>query len=211
LVVEQLQTSVEGELNQLKRDLTQLQPKSKPFSASPSPNADKSLMKVEIPATATISLEGILCYLTKKHGGNVDEKGLVTITSKSVKDTCPWYPLKNIADFATHWSFKSGDETGQWVCWDFHEMRVRPSHCTMISRGLKSWVVEGSLDGGTWTEIDRQTNNNVFESKSWSAALFTLSTPVESRFIRLTSTGRGHDGRYRLHLQGVEFFGTLFE
>jgi hypothetical protein len=35
------------------------------------------------------SLEGIISYLTKKHGGNVHEKGIVTIASKSVYDDDP--------------------------------------------------------------------------------------------------------------------------
>jgi hypothetical protein len=45
------------------------------------------------------SLEGILLYLTTKHGGHVHEKGIVTITSKSFFCDDPIYLAKDAADF----------------------------------------------------------------------------------------------------------------
>jgi hypothetical protein len=95
------------------------------------------------------SLEGIISYLTKKHGGNVHEKGIVTITSKSVN---PRYPPTNVADLTSDRWFNSKKEPDQWVRWDFREMRVCPTHYTITAPWLKSWVVEGSLDGESWTE-----------------------------------------------------------
>jgi hypothetical protein len=68
--------------------------------------------------TEAKSLDGIISYLTKKHDGNVEEKRIVTITSKSVKvqvkvKDSPWYSLANIADLTRHWCFKSEDEPSQ--------------------------------------------------------------------------------------------------
>jgi archaellum component FlaC len=107
------------------------------------------------------SLEGIISYLTKKHGGNVHEKGIVTVTAKSVVNNDP----RCAADFVTHLTgfycdqaFPSANAPRQWVCLDFHEIRVRPTHYTITGYSLKSWVVEGSLDGECWTEMDRQTD-----------------------------------------------------
>jgi hypothetical protein len=76
---------------------------------------------------------------------------------------------------------------------------------------LKSWVVEDSLDGKSWTEIDRQTNNQDFYV-GYATASFAVSNPGECRFIRLTQTGKNHEdeGDY-LFLYAVEFFGTLSE
>jgi hypothetical protein len=152
----------------------------------PSPSVSSTPQRVEIPmkpaepidpswdkekqtairrANKAKSLDGIIAYLTKKHGGNVHEKGIVTITSKSVPD--PRHALANVADFTSDSSFLSscsekrwdGDEwvpvhePGQWVCWDFREMRVRPSHYTLYAWCLDIWVLEGSLDGSSWTVI----------------------------------------------------------
>jgi hypothetical protein len=161
--------------------------------------------QVDFPLKEANSLDGIISYLTKKHGGNVHEKGIVTITSKSVRG--PSDAPKNVADLTsgTLSCSKSG-EPGQWICWDFHEVRVRPTHYTLWAWQLKSWVVEGSLDGENWTEIDRETNNQDFEG-CWSKVSFTVSKPVESRFIRLTQTDKNYFGNYGLPLCAVEFFG----
>jgi hypothetical protein len=54
------------------------------------------------------SKEGIISYLTTKHGGNVNEKGIVTITSKSVYSDNPMHALKNVADLTSVCCFESG-------------------------------------------------------------------------------------------------------
>jgi hypothetical protein len=43
-------------------------------------------------------------------------------------------------------------------------------------------VVESSLDGEAWTEIDRKTDKNDFEG-DWMTASFAVSNSVECRFI----------------------------
>jgi uncharacterized coiled-coil protein SlyX len=119
----------------------------------------KSLKEVEFPLKKAKSIEGIISYLTRKHAGNVHDKGIVTITSKSVVHD---HDPRNVADLTSGNSSISKNEPDQWICWDFHEMRVRPTHYTIKSYCLKSWVVESSLDGEAWTEIDRKTNNEDF-------------------------------------------------
>jgi hypothetical protein len=114
LMVDELERDFQklrGEVSALKRG----------EKASPSP--------VELAMKEAKSLDGIISYLTKKHGGNIHEKGIVRTTSKS-----------GSFDFSEH-------EPGQWVCWDCREMRVRPTNYTILSSYLKSWVLEGSLAG----------------------------------------------------------------
>jgi hypothetical protein len=172
------------------------------------------LVKVELPMKVPKSLEGIISYLTKKHGGNVHEKGIVTITSKSVLDD-PRFVLKNVADLISGSLFYSNYEPGEGVCWDFREMRVRLTHYTIWTCQLKSWAVEGSLDGESWTEIDRQTCNRDFRSNVWESKRdsFAVSNPPECRFIWLTQTDKNHwtPPDDQLGLAAVEFFGTLSE
>jgi hypothetical protein len=156
------------------------------------------------------SLDGIISHLTMKHGRNVHENGIIIITSKSVCDH-PDYALEKVADLTSNSYFYSKNEPGQWVCWDFREMRVRPTHYTIEAEFLKSWVLEGSLHGSSWTEIDRQTDNQDFTNYQWRAASFAVSKPAEFRFIRLTQTDKDHDGRDDLALDAVEFFGTHSE
>jgi hypothetical protein len=105
----------------------------------------------------------------------------------------------------------SKDAPGQWICWDFHEMRVRPTHYTIRSYWLKSWVIESSLDGEGWTEIDRKTNNQDFKAHAWETASFAVSKSAECRFIRLTQTGKRHYPDDCLSISAFELFGTLLE
>jgi hypothetical protein len=88
-------------------------------------------------------------------------------------------------------------------------MRVRPTHYTIRGYSLKSWVVESSLDGEAWTEIDRKTDNEDF--KLWGMASFVVSKSAECRFIRLTQTGKNHIREDDLLIRAFEVFGTLLE
>jgi hypothetical protein len=162
-----------------------------------------------VPLRRPESLDGIISYLSRKHGGNVQDKGIVTITSKSVDDD-PKSALRNIADLPSESKFRSKDEPGQWVCWDFGKMRVRPTHYTSKTKWLKSWVVEGSLDGEAWTEIDRKTDNEDLHDSTGQAS-FAVSNSAECRFIRLTQTGETHHEGDYLIIRSLEFFGTLLE
>jgi hypothetical protein len=181
---------------------------------------------VEILIKEAASLDGIMSYLTKKHGGNVAEKGIVRITAKSAAYDHPAYAVTNVADLTSDVCFWSKNEPDQWVCWDFGEMRVRPTSYTIKAWCLNSWVIDGSLDGtrwtvnawvidgsldGTrWTEIDRRTYKRFFTSCYAVPASFRVSKPAQFRFLRLT---QGHTPDYAswLRLRTVEFFGTLFQ
>jgi hypothetical protein len=194
------------------REMLESLPKAIPDSRnstpkpSPSPTPEKSVGLGDFPLKEANSLEGIISYLRKKHGGNVHEKEIVTITSKSVGNP-KWAP-KNVADLTSGSCFCSNGAPGQWICWDFNEMRVRPTHYTIQTYWLKSWVVESSLDGENWTEIDRKTDNQDFE-RDLNRVSFTVWKPVESRFIRLTQTDKRHCDDDTLVFRAVEFFGTL--
>jgi hypothetical protein len=105
----------------------------------------------------------------------------------------------------------------QWICWDFHIMHVRLTQYTIKGLRLKSWVIESSLDGETWTEIDRKAHNNDLKS-GWGQVCFPVANSAECRFIRLTQTGQRHSGVDYLHvsndylyIRAFEFFGTLLE
>jgi hypothetical protein len=84
-----------------------------------------------------------------------------------------------------------------WVC---------PTHYTVKTQTLKSWVLEGSLDGESWMEIDRRQSDQVLEQASF---VLSLLTPMDFRIIRLTQTSKNQAGDDCLLLSAVEFFGRL--
>jgi hypothetical protein len=181
------------------------------IDTSSSSSESKSVKHVECPLQDPSSFDGIISFLTRRHGGNVHDKGIVTITSKSVDSD--QYPLRNVADLTSYSYFCSKHEPDQWICWDFHALLVRLTHYAIryyiTSFALKSWVVEGSLDGESWTTIDEHVNHDhlplVFTR--W----YGVSKTVECRFIRLTLTAPNHCGNNGLMLVGVEFFGTFLD
>jgi hypothetical protein len=164
---------------------------------------------LSLPMKGPKSCDGIIAHLTKEHGGNVDEKGIVSVTAKSLFAD-PQYSLKAVTNLRSESPvFWSTDAPGQWVCWDFHNLSICPTHYTIRSHLVTSWVIEGSLDGENWTEIDRQ--RNIEDFKECNTASFAVSHPGKYRLIRLTQPDKNHRGDDLLGLGPVEFFGTLFE
>jgi hypothetical protein len=157
-------------------------------------------------------LNGIISYLTRKHGGNIHDKGIVTISAKSVFED-PDSVVRHLADLTNGSIFNSDDEPGQWICWDFHEMRVRPVYYTLRSgEGFppRSWLLESSLDGLNWTEIDRQVDNDDLNDDFLTHS-YTVSNSDKCRFIRFTQTDQNHYHDDYLRLCAFEVFGTLLE
>jgi hypothetical protein len=56
---------------------------------------------------------------------------------------------------------------------------------------VQSWVVEGPLDGSSWTELDRETDTQSFNTwnRWFNQASFSVSKGAKCRFIRLAQTG----------------------
>jgi hypothetical protein len=160
---------------------------------------------IEFPLPESKPPEGIISYLTQKYGGNVHDKGIVTITSKSSGTG----DVRNVADLNTDSKFYSKNEPNQWICWDFQNMRIRPTYYRIENPTMNPWIVESSLDGSHWTVIDRKTDNDLF----WGtvASSFEIAEPTECRFIRLRQTGKNRWNDDVLFLSAFEVFGTLFE
>jgi hypothetical protein len=70
-------------------------------------------------------------------------------------------------------------------------------------------VIEVTLRGNSWTEIDRQTTGQFFGQDGWVKQSFPVANAGAWRYIRLTQTGFNYFGTDVLSLAAVEFFGTL--
>jgi hypothetical protein len=146
---------------------------------------------------AAKALDGIIAHLTKKHGGNVQEKGIVRFTSKSVADDLG-YALVNVSDLtdSSFISKKFFERTGQVSGFAGISAKCTSARLTKPS-GLateKSRVVEGSVDGSRWREIGRQTRNQNFKYDSVNTVSFAVSSAAELHSIPhclpLSSSGR---------------------
>jgi hypothetical protein len=147
--------------------------------------------------------KGIISYLTEQCHGNVHDMGVVTITAKSIDSG---FPVRNIADLDSQDVFRSLNEPGQWLCWDFGKRRVRITDYQILFSGyweIRTVAVEGSVDGVEWTALGgRKGNEWVFAGK--------VEQQVDCRYIRVNYTPDepGHDA---MCVASFEVFGTLLE
>lgn len=162
-------------------------------------------------------LNGIIAHLTRTHGGNVSDTGVVGITADRPYSDDPSDAAKNVADLGTDSYFQSDNVPNRWISFDFKDRRITPTAYSIrpYSAGpgnhhLKSWVIEVSNDGKDWTEVDRRENNSDLNDNRVTRS-FRTSRQEECRFIRLRQIGKNHYGNDFLRFTSFEIFGLLRE
>jgi hypothetical protein len=164
---------------------------------------------------------GIIAHLTRQCGGNVDDCQVVKITSSTPHHSD--VSGRNAADLASDSRF-IGYDPPNWICYDFRERHIVPTHYTLRAYGniaLRCWSIETSLTGGhdDWKRIDRRDGNSDLR---WppNTHTFEISQPEECRYIRLAQTGcnwpEPESGNVwgsgsELFLLAWEIFGSLLE
>jgi hypothetical protein len=179
----------------------------------------RSIAREFIPNVSS-PLEGIISSLTREYGGNVHDRGIVTVTSSDPSSSSSSCAAKNAADLTADSYFVSKNAPNQWLCYDFGDRRIRLTHYSIRSRHngdtdssyLKSWVIEISKDGSHWEEVDRRENDSSLKGRNVTQ-LFKVSRFEECRLVRLRQIGKNHcsnssSGDY-LVISGFEIFGIL--
>jgi hypothetical protein len=128
--------------------------------------------------------------------GNVSDQDIVAI-SGSIDDDSSNSAVRNAIDLTnTSHYFHLKGELNQWLCSDVKNRKVQLTHSPIHpSSGnlLRSWLVEGSLDGSRWFVVDCRANNNRMIS-AHPIGTVTVSQSIESRFIRLRQIGKTSRG-----------------
>jgi hypothetical protein len=167
------------------------------------------------------SSDGIIAQLTRDCGGNVHDHGIVTITSsmphnyrqvaKNVTDNSPSF----FNSGHHHSSDDIGHERNNWICYDFKDRRIIPSHYSIRSYDAgegnghpKNWVVEVSADGDKWTVIDRRENSRDLNGKNITRT-FAVGRREECRFVRLVNIARNWYGDDGLCISVWDIFGSI--
>jgi hypothetical protein len=177
-------------------------------------------------------LNGIIAHLTRQYHDNVHDHNVVTVTSSPpYSDNEPphdrWYAAKNVADLRAESVFFSAsrrrDEEiphtrNNWICYDFKHRRVIPTYYSIRSNyngrvngaNLKSWLVEISVNGDEWTEIDHKENNPELNDRDVTRT-FEVPGSQMYRFIKLVNIGRNCGGNDALVISSFEVFVWLLE
>ena len=208
--VEQAMTQCEKQgvtqLNELVRDLTQLKEFEKETTSKLRAREfvyRESWKPLWIIAELRPELNGVIAHLTREYGGNVNNTGVAAVIMSSFDQDS-----NVVADLGTHQSARLRGENS-WICYNFKERCVIPTSYSVMSGAydhLKSWVVEVSNDGRSWTEIDRRDNDNDLNGRHATANFKISKVPSESfRFFRLRQTDKG-----TVEVAALEIFGNVF-
>ena len=162
--------------------------------------------------------KGIFNYLQTQTGGKIENE--VNFTSSSVASSSDCYKPSNVALFGdTNNYFHSKNVEGSWICFDFNDRRVVPTHYTVksVNWGVndhhpKSWVIEGSNDNISWETIDEEKNCSYLNGVSL-VHTFPMNHPksTEFKYIRMRSTGPNWCGNsyHYLIFDSFEIYGRL--
>ena len=161
-------------------------------------------------------LEGIIAHLTQKCGGNVHEKGVVEVTASGIlSNNHERYAPEHAVELGSDSEFRSLNEEGSWLCYDFKGRCVTPTSYTIRSYDSphrpKSWDLEVSNDGRSWERVDRRKKNSDLTGDGFVTHNFSISPDPGGRFrfVRLRMTGVNHLGYNYLSLTALEVFGYL--
>jgi hypothetical protein len=161
--------------------------------------------------------DGIISYLTKRFGGHVIDRNIVSITASSIADPQS-FPLRHVADFENRSMFYTNNETNSWICYDFKDIQIKVVHYYIRSRRdsnlnhLRFWTLEGSTDGLKWVKIDNRQNDTSLNSTG-AISIFSISESFQEAFrmIRVRQTGKNSSNNDHLVVNAIEFFGVLKE
>jgi hypothetical protein len=163
------------------------------------------------------SLDGVVSYLTTKHGGNVHDKGVISVTSSAVYAS--GYDLRNAVDLQNKSSmFCSKNEPKSWICYEMKTMEIILTHYSILSSPFgpnlthhpKSWYVEVSLDGQEWREVHRCGENSDLNGSN-QIGTYEVNEWLRCRFVRLQRSGQSHYNDNYLQFSGFEIFGIIHE
>jgi hypothetical protein len=153
-------------------------------------------------------LNGIISFLTQNWGRHVHDAGVVEVTGSGSN-------APSVADLESSSRFSGKTKVNEWICYDFKERRVMPTHYSLrtCSAGCSpgcfptSWVIEISENGQSWEVIDRKSEGSSMNQKNFTKT-FAIDTPRAGRIVRFRQTGpcKAH---YVMELTSFELFGTL--
>ena len=196
-----------------KRATTPQAPRAEVVAPTPKPTTPA---RNEFAYDPSRPLDGIIAHLTRECGGNVHDKGVVTVTSSGCdNELC--HP-KNAADFGSNSTFEAAQNPSQWICYDFRGQRVSLTSYSIRStmgarlRAPRSWVLEVSNDGSecSWVVVDSREDNRSLRGNQ-ATNNFAISAPPSGafRFVRLRLTYHRCSMTNALWITGLELFGTL--
>ena len=177
---------------------------------------DKGL---EITHKSGNNFDGIFKYLENKYGENIIQQGIISIeaSSNSYSGNSTYGYPENLINYNWVHEFYSENVPNSWFEVNFKNNKVKINGYSLKSANygqnsyhLKNWVIEGSNDRSTWTEIDRKENNYDLNGRNYQKYYPISQLTDEFQFIRIRNIGKNHANNNYLMLTNFEFYGEIF-
>ena len=141
--------------------------------------------------------DGILAYLANNYG---DVSEIVDITGSGGNPWCVVEPSGSV--------YQSSLQFSPYLCFDFGQMKVNPTgyyleEAPLGDNGVEWIRFEGSWDGVTWRELDRQ------KLTDYTPRAFRLRMIHSTRFRYLRLRGTD-ENRRQFSIRRFEIYGTLY-
>lgn len=175
----------------------------------------KDKMKgITIPFTGNNEFKGIISYLRNESKQNIENS--INVTSSSIyNNNQDFSPIKAVLYEENNKDFGSDSIKNSWICIDFKEHRIQPTHYTIKSGHIypnlpRNWVIECSNDNDKWEIVDEETNNSTLRNND-SVHTFEMNKQNlnEYRYIRMRNAGPDWCGSYFIFINSIEFYGKL--
>ena len=164
--------------------------------------------------------QGIIYSLTQQCGSNPVDAGIIEITASSFTsysnyDSYTKNDLRYIVDYDSDQGYYSGDNSPNWVLFDFKKNEISVNKYT-IKFGYytkyynQKFLLQGSNDNQTWATIDNResdsTKHTDFEIQEYTS---NGDATTKFRFIRIYVSDACWfwTGNARIGLTSIEFFG----
>lgn len=165
-------------------------------------------------------LKGIIHFLTQEAGGNVHDKGIVSVTPSSQFTNESIRLAKNVVDFDNlETRLLTGNKENSWLKYDFKDRKVMPTQYSIRSKPFgpsndhpTDWVIEGSNNDSDWCLLDSRSGEKSLCAES-VVRTFDIKKAEKGneyyRYLRIRQTGRNACGYFYLGFSALEYFGTI--
>ncbi len=108
---------------------------------------------------------------------------------------------------------KTSDIANSWIVIHCHEHKILLTDYTLKqgkfdSVGIKSWKLQGGMDGKEWTTISVHDNDTSL-SKSRSAKTWTVKLFAYYNYFRILMTNYNCNGNWKLRIESIKFYGFV--
>ena len=156
--------------------------------------------------------DGICNYLTQKAGGNIHEKGVIRLSASGTSNNS----FERVLNYQWNGYWASNNSPNSYLRFDFKDYTVQLNGYSLRARDEpqggghpKSWVIEGSNDGKTWTTLNSQQNSDAINGRRQVHTFKLPNLTLPYRYLQMRLTDRNHRGDNFFNITNIEFFGEL--